>query len=796
MKRKLSTLNILLLSLLSGAVFPVSALAVSDYPTCAPSTLCTVGEFLYDDEYAPIATADCRLTAREPDGDLFINSATMSAQTDGWYSINVSTASAVGVYRSQVCCTSGTDYLCLDKTFEIVATPSALTAANVWDYSTRTLSSYGTLIADIWSYSSRSLSSFGTLVSDIWSNTTRTITGGGDTNNTTNNYSGSATVTNSGTITNNTTNTTTSKITDKQVKDLLALNAENRKLLERIVNKPIVKTFIDEGAERPSLESKIDRTKNVVARLYAGAAKIKSHVQLLSLQWPILSTLDIQNGLTTLAQTITEDNDKKDSSVLTLSRWLKDAWGNGLALEVSDQVETINSKIDSLKRNLEVSGKAGISAYPNPLDSILAHTNRLTDIIGNIDTTTTNKDQGLYGFLRHTSGLSDSYNKEVEAIGQALMKWDTYSESEQAQTVSRLTKEVLAINQIGSGERLLENKTKNTKNALKNKLFSLLALIDTNKIYLTSNVGQTIQNIWLEEGSIIFRAVATNPSKTISQKVPLKYYLPTEVKKEHVISADSELTINYDANEDALFASADISLAPEEIKTYTVEIEDIWTYSEEEIDAYKKQVQTLIAPLKNTAYFAQSASLQSDINVILDKIMARQKQATTPEFRIRTHRESALEMVGVEEKILALKQLVNQASSGGSIFGFAGGIQSVAAWGLIIILISGFVFLISYMRVMHLEQAHLAYSITQPKIGKPEAPRGPQQTTRQALKKTAISRARQLTRTIIIVLLTGSFSILGSSLIVASVKKNNTASLITPVNSGLILGRQAPTSQK
>ncbi|MFZ2202171.1 MAG: hypothetical protein WAV56_02120, partial [Microgenomates group bacterium] len=702
MKLRLCPLVAIFLLVVSGiSPRPVLAAASAEYQTCAPNTLCTIGEFLYDDEYAPIATADCRLTAREPDGDLFINSATMSAQTDGWYSINVSTASAVGVYRSQVCCTAGTDYLCLDKTFQVVATPSALTASDVWGFSgrslddygtlvadiwangTRTLSSYGDIASDVWGYSSRSLSGFGTLIADIWNHGTRTITGGAISSVTSDN---------------------TTIVTKEDVRVITQSLSETKTKLEQIINKPIVKTSIEENSS--GLESKIDRTKNAATRLYAGTTNIKSHIQLLSLQWPILSTLDIQNELTILAQTVNEDNDKKDSSVLALSHWLKDAWGNGLTLEISDQVETINSKITSLKRNLELSGKAGIVTYPSPLDSILAHADRLTAVIGDISAS--DKEQSLYGFIKRTTQLAASLEQERKTLGAVLGNWASLPEKEQSQTIASLTTQVMAINQVPNGQNLLENKIRNNKNTLKNKLLSLLALIDTNRIFLTANVGQSIQNVWLEEGSIIFRAVVTNPSKTISQSVPLKYYLPTEVKKEQIIKIDPELTVEYDAVENAFFAAGLVELAPEETKTFTVEVEDTWAYSEEVINAYKKQTEDLLDPLKNTSFFAQGASLKSDINVTLEKIMARQKQATAPEARIRAHRESALEMVGVEEKILALKQLVSQAGSVGSIFGFVGGVQSVAVWGLIIILVSGFVFLASYMRALRFEQSRLA----------------------------------------------------------------------------------------
>jgi len=57
-----------------------------------------------------------------------------------------------------------------------VSSRSTLTAQQVWEYATRTLSSFGTLVADIWANATRTLSSFGTLAADIWTNATRSLT--------------------------------------------------------------------------------------------------------------------------------------------------------------------------------------------------------------------------------------------------------------------------------------------------------------------------------------------------------------------------------------------------------------------------------------------------------------------------------------------------------------------------------------------------------------------------------------------------------------------------------------------
>lgn len=57
----------------------------------------------------------------------------------------------------------------------------------IWNYTTRTLTSFGTLVADVWSNSTRTLTAFGSLAADVWNGTfspTRrltdeTLTGGG-----------------------------------------------------------------------------------------------------------------------------------------------------------------------------------------------------------------------------------------------------------------------------------------------------------------------------------------------------------------------------------------------------------------------------------------------------------------------------------------------------------------------------------------------------------------------------------------------------------------------------------------
>ncbi len=437
--------------------FPIEA-ATADYQRCKIGSTCIIGEFLYDDNYNPIATASCTLTTRDPGGSVFINSASMSATTDGWYSYDVNTTSQTeGLYRSQMCCTEPSSYLCLDKSFYIGPSflsssdvensvwnaPASghaaagsfgknlqkpvLSTAEIWGYTDRTLSSFGNLIADIWSYSTRSLTGFGTLINDIWKNDTRTLTS----------------------------------------------------------------ADLSDGGE----------------------------------------------------------------------------------LATSESVEKTSYSI--------------------------------------IDSTTS------------------------------------------------------------------ETGNKNTVDSL--------------------NFGR---------GTINFEITVTNPSPLISQRVPFIYYFPNEVKKEDIIKVDEKLittsnnkqVLGVSTDNTALFVSGEVLLLPLAKKIYNIEIKDVWTLAKEEIESVRVQAKNLFEPLKNTSYFAQGATLKSDIDVNLDRAWLLQKNPLNPEEKIENYRRALAEFNLAKDKIDSLKTLVAQAGSAKSLFGFIGGVQTASVWGIILVFIAGFVFMMTYIK--------------------------------------------------------------------------------------------------
>lgn len=445
------------------------AAATADYQRCKTGENCTVGEFLYDDSYTPIATASCTLSSRDPSGAVFINSAGMTATTDGWYSYSVATSGQTeGLYRSQMCCTSTEGYQCLDKSFYIGASflstgevagavwdaqtgshntsgtfgtnlqNPVLTAATIWGYSSRTLSSFGTLVSEIWSYSTRSVSSFSTLLADFWGYGTRTLTGA--------------------------------------------------------------------------------------------------------------------------------------------------ALGGGGELATKESVE-----------------KASYSAAAS------------------------------------------------------------------------------------------------------------VASVASNK-----NVTETLS---FEKEMVAFNLLVHNPAP-VPQKVPFVYYLPPEVKKEDIVKIDEETirtdTINIEEKpqtyssdqrilgvttiETVVLITGETELPPAGTKKIKIKVKDVWQIARDEVDSLRRQAATLFDPLKNTSYLAQGAILKTDIDVHLDQAWSYQQNFRTPQGKITAYRKAAVEVATAKNEIESLKNIVANAGASKTMFGFIGGVQTTAVWGMVLVFLGGFVFMTLYMK--------------------------------------------------------------------------------------------------
>ncbi|HLE48886.1 MAG TPA: SH3 domain-containing protein [Patescibacteria group bacterium] len=656
---------------------------------CTPDTDCTVGEFLFDDSYTPIVAGyTCTITTRDQSNNLIHNGALMTMETDGWYHKDFTAPTATGFYRSRVCCTNGTENLCIDKSFEVSDTASSLTtssiASAVWNYSNKTLSGFGNLAYDIWNYSGRTLTGFGSLVTNIWDSSTRTLTG---TTLTSGNLATKTDIDNATNITN----------VSADLNDVKKTIKENRLLLEKLVNKPIIESFIEE--DNQDLTEKLTQSKSIATQVYINNQYIQSKSSNISSKWNTLSEEELMNNLTELDSVIGDESDSGSvNSFFGQVNWLSDSWNWDVLPDVNDQVKAIKKVVAYAKNSLSTSGKT-----PNTKRELAGLTNYLSileKMIG--DSSDSSSKPTVFGKIKdveETVLVLDTKNNQVD---QYLSSIGDSKNQVKPENVEDLKKSILAINRIPKASAVTESKSFGSTAVakIKNSLLTLKALISSNKMLLAKGGRTSFSNFWLEEGSMVFKSMITNPSTLVSQSVPIKYYLPPEVREEDIIEVDEGLKVQYDTEKDQYYIEGEFELEPAETKVFAVRVEDIWVISDNEIDSLRKQAEELSKPLEGTAFFAQGVTLTSDINVSLDKINNLQATAQTPEQKIRNYREAVIELQAVTEKMDKLKELVTQAGSTGTLFGFVGGAQAIAVWGLIIIMATGFVFLALYMRMI------------------------------------------------------------------------------------------------
>jgi hypothetical protein len=625
-------------------------LAVDSY-VCNPGDNCTVGEFLYNDSYAPETAAVCTLSSKYPDGTAHLSSQALTSTADAWYGHTFTTPATEGYYRAEICCDENGNHMCIDKSFEVkpeLVSGSSLTTSDI--------------SSAVWGYSGRTLTGFNNIVSDVWGYATRTLTSGA-----------------------NITNVTTTSTAD--VADIKKTADETRLLLEQLVNKPIIENSL-EDIEDIDLGQKIEESKKTANELYMNLLLVNAEITKTNKNWNNLTDSEILDSLTDTRNLLGDETDSENSNTFfSKVNFLRNTWGFKEADDLYDSVKAVKSSIGFVQTGVATYGKsktlqkelASSVSYLTSTEKILAQTNKK---------------------ITEAESLSQLIDKNLGEVNSYLSSWKTEKATEVNYEVEKLQKNVLGFNKVPKGQLALAVNYSDISldKKVKNKLLGLRGLLFANKKLMLNGSKVALTANWLEEGSVVFKTLITNPSLLISQEVPLKYYLPKEIKKENIIESDSGTTIEYDTDRDQLFVEGNFTLKAGETKTIKVRVEDVWEISISEVESLKKQAQSLSEPLAKTAYFAQGVTLKSDIDVSLDKAVELLKEGTTPESKIKSYREAEIEINAAKEKIEKLKELVTQASSSGSILGFVGGSQAIAVWGIVVIVATVFVFLTIYMR--------------------------------------------------------------------------------------------------
>ena len=337
--------------------------------------------------------------------------------------------------------------------------------------------------------------------------------------------------------------------------------AENRDLLEVLVNEPIVKSFIEEG-EIPDLSAKLNQTKTVVNALYAGVKQADSRAGLLALKLTKLPATEVSDELQSLENLLGGSAQTASPDTITSSlEWFSQAWGGDLV----DNLLQTNQQVRSGLHAARLSVEAGqFEAAALELQLALDAFNDLSQGIG--DVTNSAADRTLFGRLKEVQALSIALDQNEQALASLFSDWNTAPEPERHRQLSLVKKDVIKANRLPQAADIIEAATSKPENKDKNQALSLQAVTTLNRLLLAKMAGQPLKGLWLEEGSIVFKILITNPSDRISQTVPVNYLLPREVKPEAIMVTPPGITVENNPDEDALYAKGDFHLYPGETK--------------------------------------------------------------------------------------------------------------------------------------------------------------------------------------------------------------------------------------
>ncbi len=167
------------------------------------------------------------------------------------------------------------------------------------------------------------------------------------------------------------------------------------------------------------------------------------------------------------------------------------------------------------------------------------------------------------------------------------------------------------------------------------------------------------------DDTIILKLVVANPSKGQIQKVPLKAFLPREVKPEDVMDKD-DLDIAYDTEQGVYYVYNTYDVKPGEFLERDVILKDKWVIADSEIDSLRKEAAKMEQLLKGTDYYERVAFLKNAIDSMLNEIVESQKNSpANAEVHISNYRDNLKTLESVKQDLLMERSFLAQQGGNG-----------------------------------------------------------------------------------------------------------------------------------
>ncbi len=164
--------------------------------------------------------------------------------------------------------------------------------------------------------------------------------------------------------------------------------------------------------------------------------------------------------------------------------------------------------------------------------------------------------------------------------------------------------------------------------------------------------------------SVVLKMLVANPSETESQNVPVKVYLPMEVSPKDIIDLGN-LKLDYDPDTGMYYVHDTVELGPGQSVTKKVEMEDVWVFTEEQLETFVNESKEMARELQGGAYAAEAAALVVGIEEKVAGILKRQEEtAANPREHIQAYRQGITLISTIEQDVAALETLKLYAGGG------------------------------------------------------------------------------------------------------------------------------------
>ncbi len=179
------------------------------------------------------------------------------------------------------------------------------------------------------------------------------------------------------------------------------------------------------------------------------------------------------------------------------------------------------------------------------------------------------------------------------------------------------------------------------------------------KVYILALIFFTSLQGMLTAGAndqVKLKILAVNPSADAVLKTEVRYFLPKEVRPEHVLDA-ADMELKYDKEKGSYYAVKTVQLAPKETQEYIIMVKNIWFVDSDEIEKVRSQAQKSAEVLKNTKY-GQSAQLLTDkVNERLSQIEEEQAKDMGMKKRIDLFHSHTEQLKDMENEVLSISAL-------------------------------------------------------------------------------------------------------------------------------------------